>query len=104
MGHGTLTFIFLHIFSTDRKQAVFLAVAAIGFHWIPVSHNLALETNDIGWPAYLLLASMIIFVVFYSLGIGNLAWVSSEFFPTEIRALGTMMVRYYAAPNDLVCY
>ncbi|KAJ5979077.1 general substrate transporter [Penicillium viridicatum] len=91
-GHGTLTFIFLHIFSTDRKQAVFLAVAAIGFHWIPVSHNLTLETNDIGWPAYLLLASMIIFVVFYSLGIGNLAWVSSEFFPTEIRALGTMMM------------
>ncbi|KAJ9489700.1 hypothetical protein VN97_g3560 [Penicillium thymicola] len=82
----------LILLSTMWGMAVFLAVAAIGFHWIPVSHNLVLETNDIGWPAYLLLASMIIFVVFYSLGIGNLAWVSSEFFPIEIRALGTMMM------------
>jgi hypothetical protein len=47
---------------------------------------------------------MIIFVVFYSLGIGNLAWVSSEFFPIEIRALGTMMVYtlYQVLPNILM--
>ncbi|KAJ6050178.1 general substrate transporter [Penicillium canescens] len=82
----------LILLSTMWGMAVFLAVAAIGFHWIPVRHNLSLETNNIGWPAYLVLASMIIFVIFYSLGIGNLAWVSSEFFPMEIRALGTMMM------------
>ncbi|CAI7570146.1 unnamed protein product [Penicillium pancosmium] len=76
----------------DNMKAAFLAITAIGFHYIPTRPDLTLEKTDIGWSAYLVLASMIIFVVFYSLGIGNLAWVSSEFFPTEIRALGTMMM------------
>lgn len=37
---------------------------------------------------------MIIYVGFYSSGMGNTAWLSSEFFPMEVRAYGTMMVRH----------
>ncbi|CAG8134946.1 unnamed protein product [Penicillium salamii] len=80
------------LLSTMWGMALFLGLVAVGFHWIPVKHDLTLEKNVVGWPGYLVLAAMIIFVVFYSLGIGNLAWVSSEFFPIEIRALGTMMM------------
>jgi SP family myo-inositol transporter-like MFS transporter 13 len=80
------------IFRAGGIQAAFLAVAAIVFHYIPIRSDLTLEATNIGQPAYLVLASMLIFVVFYSLGIGNLAWVSSDFFPIEIWALGTMMV------------
>lgn len=36
---------------------------------------------------------MILYVAFYSSGMGNTAWLSSEFFPMEVRALGAMMVR-----------
>ncbi|KAJ5261320.1 general substrate transporter [Penicillium angulare] len=80
------------LLATMWGMAAFLVIAAIGFHSIPTLPDLTLETTNIGWPAYLVLASMIIFVVFYSLGIGNLAWVSSEFFPIEIRTLGTLMM------------
>ncbi|KAJ5334125.1 general substrate transporter [Penicillium brevicompactum] len=80
------------LLATMWGMSLFLALAAVGFHWIPVKDDLTLEKNVVGWPGYLVLAAMIIFVVFYSLGIGNLAWFSSEIFPIEIRALGTMMM------------
>ncbi|KAH8671756.1 general substrate transporter [Tricladium varicosporioides] len=73
-------------------MALFLALASVAFHWIPVNHDLTLQSNKIGWPAYVVLACMIIYVGFYSTGIGNMAWVSSEFFPMEVRSLGTMML------------
>ncbi|KAJ5092550.1 general substrate transporter [Penicillium alfredii] len=92
VGFSNLVAVGMIIAGTGFGMAVFLAIAAVGFHWIPVRPNLTLKTTNIGWPVYLVLASMIIFVIFYSLGIGNLAWVSSEFFPLEIRALGTMMM------------
>ncbi|KAL3423509.1 myo-inositol transporter [Phlyctema vagabunda] len=80
------------LLSTMWGMAFFLALAAVAFHWIPINHDLTLATNKIGWPAYLVLVCMILFVVFYASGIGNLAWVSSEFFPMEVRAYGTMMM------------
>ncbi|PSS22216.1 hypothetical protein M430DRAFT_99142 [Amorphotheca resinae ATCC 22711] len=73
-------------------MALFLIIAAVAFHWIPINHDLTLQTTQIGWPAYVVLVSMIIYVMFYSSGIGNTAWLSSEFFPMEIRAYGTMML------------
>jgi SP family myo-inositol transporter-like MFS transporter 13 len=69
-------------------MALFLALAAVAFHWIPINHDLSLKTNKIGWPAYVVLACMIIYVGFYSSGMGNTAWLSSEFFPMEVRAYG----------------
>lgn len=35
---------------------------------------------------------MVVFVAFYSAGAGNIAWMSSEFYPLEVRAVGTMLL------------
>jgi len=77
---------------TMWAMALFLAVAAICFHWIPVHHDLTLVNAKVGWPADVVLVCMVFYVAFYSSGMGNTAWLSSEFFPMEIRALGTMML------------
>lgn len=77
---------------TMPGMAFFLALAAVAFHWIPINHDLSLASNEIGWPAYLVLVCMIFYVGFYSSGMGNTAWLSSEFFPMEVRAYGTMML------------
>jgi SP family myo-inositol transporter-like MFS transporter 13 len=70
-----------------------LILAAIAFHWIPVNHDLTLKAGvSVGIPAKLVLVCMVIYVGFYSSGMGNTAWLSSEFFPMEIRAMGTMML------------
>lgn len=74
-------------------MALFLVVAAVAFHWIPIQHDLSLQQGvKIGWPAILVLVSMVMYVASYSSGIGNTAWLSSEFFPMEVRAMGTMML------------
>lgn len=73
-------------------MALFLAIAAVSFHWIPINHDLTLKSQNIGWPAYVVLTCMIVYVAFYSTGMGNTAWLSSEFFPMEVRAYGTMML------------
>jgi SP family myo-inositol transporter-like MFS transporter 13 len=62
------------------------------FHWIPVNHDLTLVNAKVGWPADVVLICMVFYVAFYLSGMGNTAWLSSEFFPMEIRALGTMML------------
>jgi len=80
------------LLSTMWGMALFLALAAVCFHWIPVNHDLTIESTKVGWPAYVVLVCMIFFVAFYSSGVGNMAWVSSEFYPMEIRAYGTMML------------
>ncbi|KAH0610636.1 uncharacterized protein H6S33_012163 [Morchella sextelata] len=69
-----------------------LTICAIAFHYLP--------RNDAGdviggggnrW-AILILASQIIYVMFYALGIGNIAWVGqSEVFPYNVRGYGTGM-------------
>jgi SP family myo-inositol transporter-like MFS transporter 13 len=73
-------------------MALFLTIAAVAFHWIPINKDLTLKSTEVGWPAYTVLASMIIYVAFYSSGMGNTAWLSSEFFPMEVRSYGTMML------------
>jgi SP family myo-inositol transporter-like MFS transporter 13 len=73
-------------------MTLFLTLAAVAFHWIPINHDLSLATTEVGWPAYMVLACMILYVAFYSSGMGNTAWLSSEFFPMEVRAYGTMML------------
>jgi MFS transporter, SP family, solute carrier family 2 (myo-inositol transporter), member 13 len=77
---------------TMWAMALSLALAAAVFHWIPVNHDLTLASNNVGWPAYVVLVCMIFYVGFYSSGMGNTAWLSSEFFPMEVRAYGTMML------------
>ena len=77
---------------TMWAMALFLALAAVCFHWIPVRHDLSLINQKVGWPADVVLVCMVFYVAFYSSGMGNTAWLSSEFYPMEVRALGTMML------------
>ncbi|KAF3003858.1 myo-inositol transporter [Neopestalotiopsis sp. 37M] len=78
---------------TVQFMGLFLIVAAVAFHYIPMNHDLTIvEGASIGWQSSLVLASMIFFVAFYSSGIGNTAWLSSEFYPLEVRSMGTMML------------
>lgn len=74
-------------------MGIFLVIAAVAFKYIPINHDLTLIPGTVvGWPANLVLASMVFFVAFYSSGIGNTAWLSSELFPIEVRSMGTMMM------------
>lgn len=78
---------------TVQFMGLALVVAAICFHWIPINHDLSLAGSpEVGWPAIVVLVSMVFYVAFYSSGIGNTAWLSSEFYPMEVRAMGTMML------------
>ncbi|GKT41278.1 myo-inositol transporter 1 [Colletotrichum spaethianum] len=78
---------------TVQFMGAFLVVAAVAFKWILINHDLSLgDGATVGPPAIIVLASMVFFVGFYSSGIGNTAWLSSEFFPMEVRAMGTMML------------
>jgi SP family myo-inositol transporter-like MFS transporter 13 len=78
---------------TVQFMSLALVIAAICFKWIPINKDLSLAANaTVGWPAIVVLISMVLMVGFYSSGIGNTAWLSSEFFPLEIRAMGTMML------------
>ncbi|KAI0902846.1 general substrate transporter [Ustulina deusta] len=70
-----------------------LISAAVAFLYIPIKHDLTLEPGTmIGWPAKLVLASVVVYVAFYSSGIGNTAWLLSELFSMEVRSMGNMMM------------
>ncbi|TRX92109.1 hypothetical protein FHL15_006976 [Xylaria flabelliformis] len=70
-----------------------LIIAVVAFIYIPIRHDLTLEPGaTVGWPAKLVLVAVVIYVAFYSSGIGNTAWLSSELFPMEVRSMGTMMM------------
>ncbi|CAK3996012.1 MFS transporter, SP family, myo-inositol:H+ symporter [Lecanosticta acicola] len=68
-----------------------LLAVAIAFSFIPVNlKTLELEATSISPPAIVVLVFIIWFVVFYGVSVGNTAWMSTDFFPMEVRAMGTM--------------
>lgn len=69
-----------------------LVVAAVCFHWVPLDKNLEVTSGKVEWAADVVLLCMLVYVAFYSLGAGNIAWMSSEFYPIEVRAVGTMLL------------
>ncbi|KAJ4300947.1 hypothetical protein N0V90_003036 [Kalmusia sp. IMI 367209] len=69
-----------------------LTIAAVAFSYIPIdTHTLEVQSDEIGWPGYLLIAIIIAFVGFYASGIATIAWIGTEFIPMEVRAVGTML-------------
>lgn len=69
-----------------------LLIAAIAFSFIPINlHTLEVESDQIGWPGYLLIVIIICFVGFYSSGIATIGWICTELIPMEVRAVGTML-------------
>jgi MFS transporter, SP family, solute carrier family 2 (myo-inositol transporter), member 13 len=79
--------------STVWGMSVGLFVVAIAFHFIPIdTHTLAITTNKVTTPAVIVLVFIIWFVFFYGVSVGNTAWMSTDFFPMEVRAMGTMFL------------
>lgn len=68
-----------------------LMAVAIAFHFIPVDlDTLDIKETQVTTPAIVVLIFIIWFCVFYGLSVGNIAWMSTDFFPQEIRAMGAM--------------
>ena len=68
-----------------------LLAVAIAFSFIPIdTETLALEATTVSAPAIVVLVFIIWFVFFYGVSVGNTAWMSTDFFPMEVRAMGTM--------------
>ncbi|KAK8006336.1 hypothetical protein PG991_012633 [Apiospora marii] len=72
-----------------------LLLSAGGFRFIKLpDHGLGgvPESGDAdgnGGAAVIILASMIVFVAAYALGLGNVPWMQSELFPLSVRSLGS---------------
>jgi SP family myo-inositol transporter-like MFS transporter 13 len=83
---------------TILGMSLCLVIAAISFHFIPINlRTLAVESDEIGWPGYLLIVIIICFVGFYSSGVATIAWIGTELIPLEVRAMGTML-------NTVTCW
>ncbi|KAG8355261.1 Myo-inositol transporter 1 [Fusarium venenatum] len=85
-------------------MSVFLLLAAGVFTKIPIDQQTLQLTNDsVGWPAIVVLVSMILFVASYAAGLGCVPWQANEFLPMEVRAIGTMMINICNwGPNIIV--
>lgn len=78
-----------------------LLAVAVAFHFIPVNlHTLELEATTVSGPAIVVLVFIIWFVFFYGVSVGNTAWMSTDFFPMEVRAMGTMFLTWSVTSNS----
>lgn len=50
----------------------------------------------------MVLVFIIVFVLFYGVSIGNTAWMSTDFFPMEVRATGTMYTTCSCWASNLI--
>ncbi|KAF7615723.1 putative MFS sugar transporter [Aspergillus flavus] len=81
------------LLSTAWGMSVGLIAIAVAFSFIPVDlDTLDLKSNSVSPPAIVVLVFIIWFVIFYGVSVGNTAWMSTDFFPLEVRAMGTMWI------------
>ena len=77
--------------STVWGMSAGLLAVAVAFSFIPINtKTLELTQNTVSPAAIVVLVFIIWFVVFYGVSVGNTAWMSTDFFPMEVRAMGTM--------------
>ncbi|KAF2144001.1 uncharacterized protein K452DRAFT_345420 [Aplosporella prunicola CBS 121167] len=77
--------------STVWGMSAGLLAVAVAFSFIPIdAHTLELKSDKVTAPAIVVLIFIIWFVFFYGVSVGNTAWMSTDFFPMEVRAIGTM--------------
>lgn len=77
---------------TVLGMSICMLIAAVSFHYIPINHDLVLESDAVGWPGTLVLVTIICYVAFFSSGVATIGWIGTELIPMEVRALGTMLV------------
>lgn len=79
------------LLSTVWGMSVGMVAIAVAFRWIPINmETMEVTTTGISPAAIAVLVFIIWFVVFYGVSVGNTAWMSTDFFPLEVRAMGTM--------------
>jgi SP family myo-inositol transporter-like MFS transporter 13 len=79
------------LLSTVWGMSVGMVAIAVAFRWIPINmETMEVATTGISPAAIAVLVFIIWFVVFYGVSVGNTAWMSTDFFPLEVRAMGTM--------------
>lgn len=79
------------LLSTVWGMSVGMIAVAVAFRWIPINmETMEVTTTGIPPAAIAVLVFIIWFVVFYGVSVGNTAWMSTDFFPLEVRAMGTM--------------
>ena len=86
---------------TVLGMALSMVVASIAFHFIPISKDLVLEAHSVNWAGILVLVTIIFYVAFFASGVATIGWVGTELLPIEVRALGTMMVRFFPIPLEI---
>jgi SP family myo-inositol transporter-like MFS transporter 13 len=82
------------LMTTVLGMSICMLVAAVTFHWIPINHELELETDSVGWAGIIVLITIICYVAFFSAGVATIAWIGTELIPLEVRAVGTMLVSF----------
>jgi len=82
---------------TVLGMSICMLAVAVAFHWIPISKDLVLESNNVGGAGIIVLVCIILYVAFYSSGVATIAWIGTELIPLEVRALGTML-------NTVTCW
>lgn len=71
---------------------LFLSQILCSFAFQNIKIDISSDDNFLsGYWKYLLLASLIMFVIFYSIGLGNVPWQQSELFPQKVRGLGSSL-------------
>ncbi|KAL2849581.1 general substrate transporter [Aspergillus pseudoustus] len=79
------------LLSTVWGMSVGLIAVAVAFRYIDVDVNATeVEPGSVSSAAIVVLVFIIWFVIFYGVSVGNTAWMSADFFPLEVRAMGTM--------------
>lgn len=84
------------LLSSVPMMTVGLLLCAIAFAFIklpdmdPGSDTSSTPTTPSAWPP-ILLASLIIYVAAYALGLGNIPWHQSELFPLPVRGIGSSL-------------
>jgi len=71
-----------------------LLLAAFGFSFLTLGKETDVpHARSIGQslPAGIVLMSVMLYVAFYALGLGNVPWMQSELFPMAVRSLGSGM-------------
>lgn len=84
------------LLATIPPMVAGLLLAAHGFTYVTIDVDPSSSSSDPANPdpsqrygAIIILTSIILYVAFYALGLGNVPWMQSELFPLPVRSLGS---------------
>jgi len=72
-------------------MSIGLLLSSVAFTFVTISPSTTTTapTTAPPWAPTLLIASLLLFVAAYALGLGNVPWQQSELFPLRVRAVGS---------------